>query len=428
MWWDAVPYFPSSFTTITLGSIMKPNHMALPDRQSVFPTTDMSIRDAANNRDDVEGLYKTASYEAARTQNDNSGQKKRSFIPDGSPTTFESMLSDIDAMSITAGSAAAARVTTNSESVFSQDDQDASTEPTELEALPEEFAEEKVKESAKNRSAHIDDDNNDTSSGDTQLGNIADERPGRDLCGIGDCLPVVPEEALKAFPDNLGDDLSVPGPSERQPPARTERSFIKDSRLLNIHRDYYNEVYRFLPGSTILYTVDYASFLSRGDAGYALHCLQTAFKEYGDQININFQFVEPGTKPITFQLRYKYSRRPGKLAASFFPVDVLMSRRPLELRIYNNSFDDLYKADMIMSFLHEASHILGGRHPGEKHPPYVQLDTTSDDSILASLPPQKLRLHMEDVDSLRRFYALPEGHKIDGYPIRNIDPSLYAWL
>ncbi|KAI1357403.1 hypothetical protein F5Y08DRAFT_165667 [Xylaria arbuscula] len=430
---------------------MKPNNVALLDHQSVFPATNMSIRDAANNRDDVESLCKTASYEAARTQNDNLGQKNLFFTPDSSPTTFESILSDIDAMSITSGSAAAARLTAGSASVFSQDDHDASTEPTELETLPEECAEEKVKESAKNGSIHVDDDNNDTSSGDTQLGNIADERPGRDLCGIGDCLPVVPEEALKAFPDNLGDDLSVPvhdraitireifapldirgiagaGAERTATPCSTERSFIKDSRLLNIHRDYYNEVYRFLPGSTILYTVDYASFLSRGDAGYALHCLQTAFKEYSDQININFQFVEPGTKPITFQLRYKYSRRPGKLAASFFPVDVLMSRRPLELRIYNNSFDDLYKADMIMSFLHEASHILGGRHPGEKHPPYVQLDTTSDDSILASLPPQKLRLHMEDVDSLRRFYAFTEGHKIDGYPIRNIDPSLYAWL
>ncbi|KAI0964895.1 hypothetical protein F4678DRAFT_454579 [Xylaria arbuscula] len=419
------------------------------DRRSVFPTTDMSIRDAANNRDDVEGLYKTASYEAARTQNDNLGQKKRFFTPDGSPTTFEPMLSDIDAMSISTGSAAAARLTAGSKSVFSQDDQDALTEPTELETLPEEFAEGKVQESAKNRSAHIDDDNNDTSSGDTQLGNIADERSSRDLCGIRDYLPIISD----AFPDtiNLGDDLSVPvhdgaisireifapldirgiagaGAERTATPCSTERSFIKDSRLLNIHRDHYNEVYRFLPDSTIPYSVDYASFPSRGDASYALDCLRIALKEYSDQIDINFQFVEPGTKPITFQLRYKYSRRPGKMAASFFPVDALMSRRPLELRIYNNSFDDLYKADMIMSFLHEASHILGGRHPGEEHPPFVQLDTTSHDSILASLPPYLLRLHTEDVDSLRRFYAFPEGHKIGGYPIRNIDPSLYAWL
>ncbi|KAJ8128088.1 hypothetical protein O1611_g5549 [Lasiodiplodia mahajangana] len=216
----------------------------------------------------------------------------------------------------------------------------------------------------------------------------------------------------------------------------TQARIEAGSSDLYLHTGNDKLIYRWKRGSTILYSVDYKSFKrSDGaiDADYALECLETALGKWNAyEIGVKFNFVPPETDGITFNLSYKpmssYADTNLRVfARAFFPADAYMRTTPRKLYIFGVSFDAEYRQDIMRIFLHEAAHILGGRHSNaataETSEPCVLLGATNDTSVLDSGRPGAISLYPHDVDSFRQFMNLPNGTSLGGCRIHDIVPG-----
>ncbi|KAI1162170.1 hypothetical protein F5B18DRAFT_409172 [Nemania serpens] len=213
----------------------------------------------------------------------------------------------------------------------------------------------------------------------------------------------------------------------------------RDSRLLRIHRGHIKHIGRWRFGSTIKFSIDYNSFVSNGrtkeDADYALRLFQTATEVWNcHNIGVDFKFEETNTSPVVFQLKYtpepwgvQPHDRDGIQAMSFFPVDCVNRRLPLEVYVFRAAFNSLVRPAMTRTFLHEVAHILGGRHEDaatmERDEPSVQLGFPNNLSVLTNdRSPSSISLHWKDVKWFSDFMRFPPGHRIDGYSIVDIVP------
>jgi hypothetical protein len=143
--------------------------------------------------------------------------------------------------------------------------------------------------------------------------------------------------------------------------------------------------------------------------------------------------VESGTSPVVFELKCfteplggPFHIRRRVFAQSFFPIE-RVEDRPCELYVFNAAFSTAVRPHMMRIFLHEAAHILGGRHENaataERNEPSVQLGPRNHLSVLATdRHPSTISLHSLDIEWFREFMILPEGYKIDGFPICDIAP------
>ncbi|KAJ2994666.1 hypothetical protein NUW58_g1494 [Xylaria curta] len=214
----------------------------------------------------------------------------------------------------------------------------------------------------------------------------------------------------------------------------------RGSSHLRLHRGRSKVVGRWALGSEIKYSIDYKSFLSKGrsrdDADYALRSLQTALEVWNcHDVGIKFQYVEPKTSPIVFHLKYRrepwnapHDVRHSSLAMSFFPVDTeATDRHPCSLYVFSAAFDISLRPHMMRAFLHKGAHILGGRHEdaatAERDDPSVQIGGPNNLSVLVTnRDPSAISLHWQDIKWFHEFMRLPEGHKLNGYPICDITP------
>lgn len=85
-------------------------------------------------------------------------------------------------------------------------------------------------------------------------------------------------------------------------------------------------------------------------------------------------------------------------------------------------------------FLHEAAHILGGRHENaatiEHFDLSVELGSPNPLSILDPFPSLKavaqMQLHPKDIQRFHEFMTFPEGHNLSGFPIHDVIPPTQA--
>lgn len=359
--------------------------------------------------------------------------------------------------------------TRGSESVSSQSDELAeTTDPTELEALPSELAQEEGRSMIQD--TEDGGDNDPVFDHGLNLPGAANSEPGEILYCVGGASLTAHENAPGPFVSNVGRSDNVSGsehehgisirqnyaPWEEPPrkrPSVSDKVNIQvektkfhcltqgyaggSSSHLRIHLGRKKTISRWRLGSKIKYSIDYDSFLSGGrsrdDADYALKCLQTALEVWNcHDIGVHFEFVEPHTSPIVFQLTYmsepwwvSYDHRDGVQAMSFFPIEAAQGHIPREIYIFSNAFDALFRPHMTRTFLHEVAHILGGRHENaatvERDDPSVQLGSPNNLSVLVGdRDPSLISLHWQDIRWFHNFMRYPEGHKIDGFPIHDI--------
>ncbi|KAI1120724.1 hypothetical protein F5Y10DRAFT_257811 [Nemania abortiva] len=228
-----------------------------------------------------------------------------------------------------------------------------------------------------------------------------------------------------------------PTPEEIQFHCLTQGSIGRGTCDLYLHQGHNRFIGRWKFDSVIPYSIDYKSFSTKGrskrDANYALKSLQTALGVWNSfNIGVQFKFVKPNASPIVFKLKYKHEPEDGDtdlkvFAESFFPARAMLRRRPCKLYIFGVSFERSFRRYMMRTFLHEAAHILGGRHenpaPADRGYPFVLLDSQNDMSVLVThRHPRTISMHWQDIKSFSDFMSLPEGHKINGVPIRDIVP------
>ncbi|KAI0478311.1 hypothetical protein F4859DRAFT_513893 [Xylaria cf. heliscus] len=345
------------------------------------------------------------------------------------------------------------------ESVSSQsDDPGATTDPTDLELLGSELAKEEGRDIMQDKGYN--NDNDSVFNYDLNLPGATNLEPGENLYCVGGALLTPHENDPGPFTSNVVQNNKISGSDQghpitirqnyapwAEPPAVKENKFHcltqgyagRGSAHLRLHRGRNKVIGRWSLGSEIKYSIDYDSFLAKGrskdDATYALRCLQTALEVWNClNIGVSFEFVEPKASSIVFQLKYMpepwgvpLDVRYEIQAMSFFPVEVLEGRPPREVYVFDAAFDAPVRSYMTRTFLHEVAHILGGRHEDaattEKDDPSVQLGSPNDLSVLATnRHPSLISLHWQDIRWFHDFMRLPEGHKINGFPICDIAP------
>ncbi|KAI1121513.1 hypothetical protein F5Y10DRAFT_256210 [Nemania abortiva] len=283
----------------------------------------------------------------------------------------------------------------------------------------------------------------------------ANSEPCRLLCGVGvrDPVPLAAQgNVQRRLTGNNGflegsldsSDECVIDSREELGLASEETRFccitegrIQGSSDLSLHRGSNSHICRWKPGSLIKYSIDYDSFVAQGsnkkNADYALRSLKKALGKWNMlKIGVEFEYVDPGTSSIAFELKYfkwpqhaPFNILESTLATSFFPVDIEDSTCPLPLYIFSTAFKGSYRPFMTRVFLHEGAHILGGRHENaataEKNDASVQLGNPNDQSVLVTgRHPKHISLHRLDAQWFSHLMALPAGSNVDGFPIRDV--------
>lgn len=202
---------------------------------------------------------------------------------------------------------------------------------------------------------------------------------------------------------------------------------------------------RWKPGTTLKYFVDTKTFLTASDADFTAQAFKQAADEWNG-LNLGVTFTQAESRATAhFELeysdKYQYSAgdsdgsgyEPGVLAWAFFPMEVA---RPVVVTMYG-----LYhrgsRAILKEVFLHELGHTFGLRHefalyakeqsreeraPEEDDLGAKQFMEPNPFSVMAYKFPPKIQ--QTDIDGVRAFYKLPEGHKIGGSAIKDYVPKL----
>lgn len=239
-----------------------------------------------------------------------------------------------------------------------------------------------------------------------------------------------------AIPGDLADSSPENKIKTAQYPRITEYPCITQypiSSYGDLQLGEHDEIYRWEYGSTVTYTIDDNSFPNQEDAKYALDCLSITLKEWQNhQFGLKFKYLAPGST-AAFTLVYRADiedappRKPNNvLARAFFPSAPPDKRM---LFVYQLSFTDQYRDYLQNVLRHESAHIIGLRHWDaewkERGMKSVCFPANADNERSVMGPFDHLRdirIHHEDVDSLKKLYALEAGTTIKGFKIVDVTP------